>query len=131
MFDIEDIRQARFMRFHSLPSSNNAEKFAQALVEVVEAQEQRQRARKAKDEREFQQAVRHTVPIIGKDNPVGDDKFQNNNNQHHPLTDFLKHCLSSPTGGHSISRGSSSSTPYLNSHQLLSNKWFFPLLSMA
>ena len=49
MFDIEDIRQARFMRFHSLPSTNNAEKFAQTLVEVVEAQEQRQRARKAKD----------------------------------------------------------------------------------
>ena len=61
MFDIEDIRQARFMRFHSLPSTNNAEQLAQALAGVVEAQERRQRARKAKDEREFQQAVRHIL----------------------------------------------------------------------
>ena len=61
MFDIEDIRQARFMRFHSLPSTSNAEQLAQALVRVVEKQEQRQRARKAKDEREFQQAVRHIL----------------------------------------------------------------------
>ena len=61
MFDIEDIRQARFMRFHSLPSTNNAEQLAEALAGVVEKQEQRQRARKAKDEREFQQAVRHIL----------------------------------------------------------------------
>ena len=53
MFDIEDIRQARFMRFHSLPSTNNAEQLAQALAGVVEAQQQRQRARKVNDERDF------------------------------------------------------------------------------
>lgn len=61
MFDIEDIRKARFMRFHSLPSTNNAEQLALALVGLVQAQEQRQRARKAKDEREFQQAVRYIL----------------------------------------------------------------------
>ena len=61
MFDIEDIRQARFMRFHSLPSTNNAEQLAQALAGVVEAQERRQKARKVKDERNFQRAVRHIL----------------------------------------------------------------------
>ena len=61
MFDIEDIRQARFMRFHSLPSTNNAEQLAQALVGVVEAQEQRQKARKVKDKKNFQRAVRHIL----------------------------------------------------------------------
>ena len=61
MFDIEDIRQARFMRFHSLPSANNAEQLAQTLARLIEAQEQRKRVRKAKDEREFQRAVRHIL----------------------------------------------------------------------
>ena len=61
MFDIEDIRQARFMRFHSLPSTNNAEQLAQALAGVVEAQQQRQRARKVNDERDFQQVVRYIL----------------------------------------------------------------------
>ena len=35
--------------------------------------------------------------------------IQDNNIQHHPLTDFLKDCLSSPTGGHSSPKGVSSS----------------------
>ena len=61
MFDIEDIRQARFMRFHSLPSANNAEQLAQTLARLVEAPEQRKRVRKAKYEREFQRAVRHIL----------------------------------------------------------------------
>ena len=45
------------MRLYSLPSSEQAKKFTIVIIETIKATEQRNRRRKANDERAFQETV--------------------------------------------------------------------------
>jgi hypothetical protein len=57
MQDIEDIRNARYMSLYSPPTSDQAKQLTKVIIETIKATEQRQRKRKANDERAFQETV--------------------------------------------------------------------------
>ena len=59
--DIEDIRNARYMSLYSPPTTEQAKKFTEFIIETIKATEQRHRRRKANDERAFQKTVGRIV----------------------------------------------------------------------
>tara|TARA_X000000950_G_C13831420_1_gene626334 strand:+ start:152 stop:1447 length:1296 start_codon:yes stop_codon:yes gene_type:complete len=59
--DIEDIRNARYISLYSPPTTEQAKNFTKVVIETIKATEQRQRRRKANDERAFQETVGRIV----------------------------------------------------------------------